>query len=404
MINREITYERSVSRSYMKIPACLEASFDEILMLKKEISGFLPVEKCYVNGNGQYWYNITGKQALDSYTKMKEIGIRFVEKLLLNICTQLERLDWNLLGAHCMVLDPEFIFVGNGSEEIFFLLYPENKGEVHTELRKLVEYLLTRLNHKDGEAVKTLYAIYEITLAEGYSLGDIRRAIEKNKEEENPKNMTDSSHSLSTGTGEIYREVKRQPSMDKSVEKEKTSVFVAKLMDMLPLGEVSMRLQTLWKKAMAILKPEEKSVMYTDVMKFAEPVENSKEEENSEHTRKSYRLSAPPMTNPTVCLVSPPGKERGVLMHQGLGAYPDYELMKGKCEIGNHPKADLYIEKETISCFHASIDYQDGQYYIEDINSTNGTYVNEVPLTYKQKLKLCSGDEIRFADVRYRFL
>ena len=41
MINREITYERSVSRSYMKIPACLEASFDETIMLKKEISGFL---------------------------------------------------------------------------------------------------------------------------------------------------------------------------------------------------------------------------------------------------------------------------------------------------------------------------------------------------------------------------
>ena len=68
------------------------------------------------------------------------------------------------------------------------------------------------------------------------------------------------------------------------------------------------------------------------------------------------------------------------------------------------PARDLYIEKDTVSCKHAGIDYQDGLYFIEDFNSTNGTYVNEVPLTYKQKLKLSSGDEIRFADVRYRFL
>jgi hypothetical protein len=94
MINREITYERSVSRSYMKIPACVEATFDEEIMLKKEISGLLQVEKCYLNGIGQYWYNITGKQALDSFIKMKTIGIAFVEKLLLNICSQIEKLEW----------------------------------------------------------------------------------------------------------------------------------------------------------------------------------------------------------------------------------------------------------------------------------------------------------------------
>lgn len=414
MINREITYERSVSRSYMKIPACLEASFDETIMLKKEISGFLPVEKCYVNGSGQYWYNITGKQALDSYTKMKEIGIRFVEKLLLNICTQLERLEWNLLGAHCMVLDPEFIFVGNGSEEIFFLLYPENKGEVHTELRKLIEYLLTRLNHKDAEAVKTLYAIYEITLAEGYSLGDIRRAIEKNKEEEKPENSANTSYSHAVHTGEIYGEVSRRPSLDKPENKNSKNIsntpkmeqprLIAKLLDILPLEENRKKLQRLWEKAMKILKSEAHPIMCTDQMEVTAISERPKTRPSIEPTRKAYQLSTPPMTNPTVCLISPTGKERGVLMHQGLGAYPDYELLKRKCEIGNHPQADLYIEKDTVSCKHAGIDYQDGLYFIEDFNSTNGTYVNEVPLTYKQKLKLSSGDEIRFADVRYRFL
>ena len=395
----------------MKIPACMGASFDETLMLKKEIPGFLSVEKCYINGFGQYWYNITGKQALDSYTKMKEIGIRFVEKLLLQICTQLERLEWNLLGTHCMVLDPEFIFVGKAGEEISFLLYPDNKGEVQIELRKLVEYLLTRLNHKDSEAVKTLYEIYEITLAEGYSLEDIRWAIEKNKASQD-KDVKKEINKKQDINKDISYEKTYEKSTVKAVEhsldqKEKSKVswmetFKGKLkrLSTLEIGDQS--IERLWDKAMSVLKPKEPTVVYpekSDSMGTSRPKEVPRTQ-----TNKSYQLSSPPVTNPTVCLVSTPGKERGVLMHQGLGAYPDYELSKRRCEIGNHPKADLYIEKDTISGLHAGIDYQDGQYYIEDFNSTNGTYVNEVPLCYKQKLKLTSGDEIRFGDVRYRFL
>ena len=111
-----------------------------------------------------------------------------------------------------------------------------------------------------------------------------------------------------------------------------------------------------------------------------------------------------PEIHPTVCLVSKDGKVRGVLMHEGAGEYPDYELSERNCEIGNNSKADLYIKKETVSCLHAGIEYRDGHYYIEDFNSTNGTYVNNVAVNYKQKQKLVPGDEIRFADVRYRFL
>ena len=53
MINREIVYERNLTGSYMKIPAGIHAGLDERLMLRKKIQGALPVEKAYVDGNGQ---------------------------------------------------------------------------------------------------------------------------------------------------------------------------------------------------------------------------------------------------------------------------------------------------------------------------------------------------------------
>ena len=128
MINREITYERNVNKSYMKIPAVRELCLDEKLIFRKLYQGILPMEKCYVNGCGQYWYNISGKQALDAYCRIHSINQNFFETLILRICSQLEVLEWNLIDTRCLVVDPELIFVDHNGENFSFILYPDTKG------------------------------------------------------------------------------------------------------------------------------------------------------------------------------------------------------------------------------------------------------------------------------------
>ena len=107
---------------------------------------------------------------------------------------------------------------------------------------------------------------------------------------------------------------------------------------------------------------------------------------------------------PTVCLSSMEKGPRGILMYEGSGHFPDYELKEQVCNIGKDSRVQLLLEKETISRFHAKIEYLDHNYYIEDLNSTNGTYINDDLLIYKQHRKLEINDIIRFADIRYRFL
>ena len=62
------------------------------------------------------------------------------------------------------------------------------------------------------------------------------------------------------------------------------------------------------------------------------------------------------------------------------------------------------IGKDTISRFHAVINKENQEFYIEDLNSTNGTFVNDEVLAYKEKKLLKSNDIVRFADVKYRFV
>lgn len=65
---------------------------------------------------------------------------------------------------------------------------------------------------------------------------------------------------------------------------------------------------------------------------------------------------------------------------------------------------DYFIADNTaISRSHANIHTENGEYFIEDTNSTNHTYVNGTLITSNQKVKITSGDKIRLANEDFTF-
>ena len=44
--------------------------------------------------------------------------------------------------------------------------------------------------------------------------------------------------------------------------------------------------------------------------------------------------------------------------------------------IGRDPSCELLINDDTISAYHARISFHHNQWWLEDLNSTNGTYLN----------------------------
>ena len=360
MINREITYERDVNKSYMKIPAAIETSLDEKLIFRRAYQGILPMEKCYVNGSGQYWYNISGWQALDAYCRLHAINQSFFETLILRICSQLEVLEWNLIDTSCLVVDPELIFVNHNGEDISFILYPDTKGNFLDELQQLMEYLLTKLNHGDKEGVHQAYGIYNITHTQGYSIEELKQAILGQRVKETVYDVEE--------TIDIPEKVCDLPKEEPVLEKKWTQVLN-------------------WIKEILPVKKENKE----EVPMVIYPED---ELETSEEIT----------INPTICLASTLGEPRGILVYEGMKDYPDFELEQNSAILGKNPRVKFYIARETISQFHAKFDYIDKTYYIEDMNSTNGTFVNDEMLNYREKRALSVGDVLRFADVKYRFL
>lgn len=79
----------------------------------------------------------------------------------------------------------------------------------------------------------------------------------------------------------------------------------------------------------------------------------------------------------------------------------DYELKGGHSVLGRHPDCDIVVDIGAVSRRHAHVSHENGRYYVEDLNSRNGTYVNERQLSGRQELT--EGDRIRICDIVFTF-
>lgn len=65
--------------------------------------------------------------------------------------------------------------------------------------------------------------------------------------------------------------------------------------------------------------------------------------------------------------------------------------------IGRDPACDFSVDDKTVSAQHARLCYRQGQWWVEDLNSTNGTSLNDEPVS--SPLVLTSGDQVRCGQV-----
>lgn len=70
--------------------------------------------------------------------------------------------------------------------------------------------------------------------------------------------------------------------------------------------------------------------------------------------------------------------------------------------VGRHPAADLVLKSPSVSRFHASIIRRDDNYMLLDLDSANGTLVNDCAVDSDEPRVLCNGDVICFGDVTAR--
>lgn len=79
-----------------------------------------------------------------------------------------------------------------------------------------------------------------------------------------------------------------------------------------------------------------------------------------------------------------------------------YRFQSPEIILGRDPASDCHLEDKTISAQHARLSYHHSHWWVEDLNSTNGTFLNHQPVN--EPLVLTSGDTLRFGQVEMSVL
>jgi len=83
---------------------------------------------------------------------------------------------------------------------------------------------------------------------------------------------------------------------------------------------------------------------------------------------------------------------------------PSLPLNDVSVSIGRDSSNNIVVPIDAISSFHATIEFKNGYYYLEDHRSTNGTFLNDGRIKENTPVRLKSGDKINFAIYEFRFL
>ncbi len=85
------------------------------------------------------------------------------------------------------------------------------------------------------------------------------------------------------------------------------------------------------------------------------------------------------------------------------GQYPDIILSQFPAVLGKkRDQVDIWLGSESVSRIHAKLEKREGSFYITDLNSMNGTFVNGERLRPREQREIRRGDGIFLATLRYR--
>lgn len=90
-----------------------------------------------------------------------------------------------------------------------------------------------------------------------------------------------------------------------------------------------------------------------------------------------------------------------VIRSGGGRAGETFVLERPRMTVGRRPESDVFLDDVTVSRDHAVIVRREGEYYLDDCGSLNGTYVNRRRI---ESHLLGDGDELQIGKYKLAFL
>ena len=404
----KIEFTRENSGNYLSITDEDNDSFEMRMIRNNNINGLLSVNSREVNNRYIYLYNITGKNNLSEIYDKHKMSSAELKELIKGLKNVINEAKKYLLNEAGIILDPTYIFKDSNSD-VFYFVYYNNVGEsLWDSLKKLFEYIIGIIDHSDNEAVTLGYGIYKRLCNNQTSIDELF-VYEENHREKVCEIRTENAVEKNV-IPEIRMEEKEVPDniklygvygvfavigivgiltfaflMSERIRPEFLSgpvsgcIFIACLIS----GYIFFRWFERNKKLFYKIETREVEMPY--------------EKENIR-----IILAEKPEDNLTTVLNSSTENSKYVEWLDN-GILRKYMIEEDTIIGSSKEMADVVVSEKGVSRTHAKIIKEDKDYFIKDLNSTNQTYVNDIPLVSYQVVKLKQGDIIRLGNTTMQF-
>ncbi len=380
----EIAYNRSLMTSSMILEAGeAPAEWEERMIANLKTDRVLFGEWEKENGRARVWYDITGKQSLQQFLEDAKLGYDLLADLLFGIYETVEQTESMLLCTDAILLLPETIFLDYRSGKVIFCYYPGYGKTLPEAFAVLMEYLLVHLDHGDEKAVKLAYDAYgRIPKGSIKMLADLLCTPYESEcgTDDGPADTVSAQR-----RGEPEQEAMQRQEEPPKHSKKRDGVLL------------------IWKKKVRL--PQ----VFDSVCKVCRGIWEKAGRRSGRTDGEAY-VFAPEegepsaVMRPTVLLQEISRPPEGILRYEGNGACTDLKIEGESCVIGSDRTCECYVPSATVSRRHARITRRGELFFIEDLNSANGTYVGGTLLNYRTRMSLEKNEIILLADEKFRFI
>lgn len=379
-------YVRSLNCNYERIlldEKPEEKRYQYCILSRGGIKGLLPGSLRYINGSAYLYYDISSMQNVAQLYGNHCVPRKWLEDFLWSMRQVRQELGRFLLDSKNILWYPEHIFQDLENNVFSFLYLPYYEGE--SGFLKLMEFLVERIDYEDEALVNCVYHMYEQLERNGevYLQAQIyedAKCLEERKPQENMAGSglcarpemeettvreTAAEETGQAAAGELQNNKEAAP--EEKTKPERKSIL---------LGIFDGK-----KKRGREQREDYRQIMHREMEGYAVAETTDYEEETYGRTvfveEKAVREQCAHR------LLTAQGKLLAVLDK------PLLSIGKKKGEV------DVVLEDVSVSRIHARIITEKDEVYLEDLNSTNGTFKNGLRMQPYEKRRLEEGDEIK---------
>lgn len=425
-------FERSLRNNYMVIENAEESEaevFDylednyQIRMLSEtEIEGFLLLKVRYFNGRAQFCYDISAKQKMSDWFKVKKINNIELQNILLSLCKVLDKAEDYLLDVNHIILKPDYVFVDMDKYLVYLCYCPLYDEDIIKTGQEFLQYLLEILDYTDKAAVETGYEVFRLCMKNGFGIDIIMNYFaEKPEPIVEEIREWNSVVPVSVMKEEIEDEYEKPviPCLEFSLRRNLCimSVFLEIMLSvvLVPLFCKSAIAIIVYVVLTLVLTGLfcSLSFFYNKLQQWTKIAETkgyiAYEDNESEYIYETEddlkgKKKQPEMVE-TVLLAYAGKNERQRRLHYiGTRSQEDIILTNYPFTVGKAAEGtDYCLSYPFVSRIHFRIEKDEDKYYITDTNSRNGLLINGENLNATETKELCTGDRIELGDLVFLF-